>query len=488
MGQPPDAIDPDDLDALNKQLLEFAREDVNAFAIEVMRDEMTGAALDNAPVHASWHKLADENDRLLIWSAVEHGKTTQMSVIRPLWELGRNPGLRIAIVSNTVTQATKIMRPIRSYIERSAELHKVFPELRPSKDLWTNSAIIVERPYVSKDPSIQALGVHGNITGARIDLLILDDVLDFENTRTAESRADLWDWYMSALAGRLTKDARVLCVGTAYHPDDFMHRFAKLIGPARAVRYPVMDPETGAPRWPERWPMERIAKKREELTPIEFARQLLCVARDDADARFKKEWLDRCLMRGSGKVMNAYGLSALPPGVKTYTGVDLAVQVKDGADFTCLFTIAIHPNQDREVLNIEAGKWSGPEIVGRIVDTHKRFFSICIVENNAAQDFIVQFAQARNVPIRPFTTGRNKAHPEFGIESIAAEMAAARWIIPSHQGFPQHPEVQNWVQEMLYYTPSHHTGDRLMASWFAREGARLGSIKVEGGSLNIMAR
>lgn len=468
--------------------MQEARRDVHAFAGAVMRDEMTGALLENADLHNTWHQLADQHDRLLIWSAVEHGKTTQMSVLRPLWELGKDTSLRICIVSNTHGQAVKIMRPIKSMIERSPHLRAVFPDLKPSKDLWTNSSIIVERPFVSKDPSIQALGVHGNITGARIDLLILDDILDYENTKSHEGREDLWNWYHSALGGRLTKRARVLCVGTAYHPDDFMHRFAKMIGPERAKRYPVLDPVTNQPRWPERWPSDRIEAKRKEMVPIEFARQLLCVARDDADARFKKEWIDRCLMNGAGKTL-VYGMNSLPQGFKTYTGVDLAVQQKDSSDSTCLFTIAVHPNGNREVLNIEAGKWSGPEIVSRIIEAHKRYLSICIVENNAAQDFIVQFARGQfAVPIRPFTTGRNKAHPEFGVESIAAEMAGGKWIIPSKDGFPNHPEVQNWIQELLYYQPSTHTGDRLMASWFAREGARLGAIKVETGNINTMAR
>jgi hypothetical protein len=261
-----------------------------------------------------------------------------------------------------------------------------------------------------------------------------------------------------------------------------------MIGPERSKRYPVLDPETHLSRWPERWSLERIEAKRLDTTPIEFARQFLCVARDDAEARFKKEWIDRCLMRGNGKTL-CYGMNQLPPGFKTYTGIDLAVQQKDKSDSTCLFSIAVHPNGDREVLNIETGKWAGPEIVSRIIDAHKRYLSICIVENNSAQDFIIQFARGQfAVPIRPFTTGRNKAHPEFGVESLAAEMAGGKWIIPSQNGFPVNPEVQSWIQEMLYYQPSNHTGDRLMASWFSREGARLGSIKVETGNMNILAR
>ncbi len=51
-----------------------------------------------------------------------------------------------------------------------------------------------------------------------------------------------------------------------------------------------------------------------------------------------------------------------------------------------------------------------------------------------------------------------------------------------------HPEVDAWVNEMLYYDPRSHTGDRLMASWFAREAARQGTIRAEVGYLPTMRR
>ena len=54
----------------------------------------------------------------------------------------------------------------------------------------------------------------------------------------------------------------------------------------KAVRYPVLDDATGAPRWPERWPMARIESKRVEIGPLEFGRQIMCVARDDAESAF----------------------------------------------------------------------------------------------------------------------------------------------------------------------------------------------------------
>lgn len=472
---------------LYQELLDAARVDIDAFVTHVMRDEKNGLPLKQSDLHVTWHGLAEEHDRLLLWSAIEHGKTTQMSIARPLFLLGQDPTLRIAIVSNTAGQAEKLLRAIKRYIETSTELHEVFPDLKPGNEQWTSRAITVQRPTVSKDPSIQTLGIHGNILGSRVDYLILDDLLDTENTRTAKGREDCFLWVQASCLGRLTEKGRVLCVGTAFHPDDTLHRLAKLPG-FRAFRYPVLD-DAGAPRWPSRWSLERIQKTRETLGPLEFARQLLCVARSDEESRFKKEWIDACLHRGAGKQL-VHGMERLPGKWKAYTGVDLAVQQKDASDSSCLFTIAFNPeNGDKEVLNIEAGKWTGPEIVNRIIDTHRRYLSIMVVENNAAQDFIIQFARGQfAVPIRPFTTGRNKAHPEFGVEGLAAEMAARKWVIPSQHGQPSHPEIFKWIQEMLFYAPSEHTGDRLMASWFAREGCRLGMQRAEAGHFDVMSR
>ena len=74
--------------------------------------------------------------------------------------------------------------------------------------------------------------------------------------------------------------------------------------------------------------------------------------------------------------------------------------------------------------------------------------------------------------------------PAFGIESLAAEMANGKWIIPSLDGLPLTPEVSALIDEMLFYSPDKHTGDHLMAAWFAREGARMGAQTVEFGRVN----
>jgi hypothetical protein len=59
------------------------------------------------------------------------------------------------------------------------------------------------------------------------------------------------------------------------------------------------------------------------------------------------------------------------------------------------------------------------------------------------------------------------------VESLAAEMAAGKWLIPCQPGsLRPNRVISKWITEMLDYQPGAHTGDLLMSSWIARELAR----------------
>ena len=495
---------------------QIARRDPNTFCRFVLRDEETGKPVHQAPVHQRWHELAAKHDRLLLWSAVEHGKTSQLAVGRTLWELGRDPSLRFVIASGTHKMAVKISATIARYIEKSLELHEVFPGLVKTTDTtapWRADALTVERPGLgAKDPSIQVTGPGGNILGSRVDRFVFDDLLNLENTRTQSGRDDTYAWVKYVL-GRLSPRGKVIFNGNALHPDDAMHRLRKE-GSFACYSFPAVDSD-GKVAWPEKWTPDVFERKRIDLGPHEYARLVMCRPRDASESRFKREWIDGCMARGFG-IKPTTALERLPPGYSTYTGVDLGARLHDKADLTVFFTMLLHPNGDREVLNIESGRFDGPEIVRRLVDIHRRYDSIVIVESNAAQQFVVDFtAQHSAVPVRSFnTTGANKHNQEFGLESMATELANGKWIIPClPDGSPQEQaavmavarlersgelqrglrvdkEIQAWCDEMVAYDPSAHTGDRLMASWIAREGSR-GKGKVARAAvrrIDLMSR
>lgn len=468
----------------------LARHDPAAFCALVLRDESTGKPIKLAPYHAEWHELTERHRRVVFASHYDAGKTQQLSIGRTLFRLGRNPRRRIGIGSITDgpgSTSTKIATAIRRYIEEPGPIHDVFPELRPG-DPWRDDAFSVKRPGVQKDYSVESIGLHGHFQGARFDDLTLDDMQDELNTATEHQRKFVLKRIQADFIGRLepSADSSVVLMGQLFHPQDTMHQFAAKKGWV-FKRYGIFD-EQGNSRWPEKWTPEAIDQARIDMGPIEFPRKMLCQVRADDTARFKEEWLQTAFARGNGKDLT-YALRVTPNGYFVYCGVDLGVQEKAGADLTVLTVIIVHPDGTREILWIESGRWFGPEILRRMADIERRFQCIFEVENNAGQDYLLQFNREYSaLPARAFTTGRNKAHPEFGIEGLATEFSNGKWIIPNKAGV-FHPEVQELVNGILSFTPKEHTSDHLMSLWLARESARKGQPAVaEQGSLGLRRR
>jgi hypothetical protein len=465
-----------------------ARHDVNAFIEYVMKDEETGALLRQADLHRTWHALLDRHSRLICWASIASGKTQSISIGRTLFELGRDPSLRVVIASNAEKQAEKIVRSIAQYIERSAELHEVFPNLRPSTP-WNQSMLTVERSGIAKDPSVQATSIHGNILGARTDLLILDDVLDYENCRTPLQREDLIGWVHNALLGRLSAKGRVVVIGVAQNKEDLMHVLA-----ARplwqAYRFAVED-RFGNPRWPERWPIERIEKMRATLSPSEGWRQLDCAARSDEHAVIQEAWIEVALRNGemATPLQVHQGESCLlnvPKPWRTVVGVDLAFSQKAHANLSAVVCVLVHPQGLREILCVEAGRWHGPVLMQRILSMHKRFASSGIViEANAGQILLGQWLKSvdEQLPLIPYTTGAGQKSLQAKIEQLAGEMAHGQWSIPSIGGRARDYETGLLVRDLLSYSPKDHVPDRVSALCMTMVGIEQGERKVQFGRI-----
>lgn len=462
-------------------LAQAARQDPAVFCQFVLRNEETGRPIRLSSMHIDWHDVLSSHARVVIWSHTEAGKTQQISVGRILYEIGKNPNIRILIVSDTGERAKKIVKSIKGYIESSPEFRAVFPEVVPDKStttgLWRSDSFNVKRTTLAKDPTVQVVGFEGSILGARADLILIDDYLTPETTYSDHMREKGHAWLKGVIEGRRTKDGRLWFIGNAWHHDDAMHRYAKERR-TTSRRYPVRDPVTGESSWPEMWSQERIDAELENRGPIEGPRTLLCKTVSDEDRRFKEGYILAALRRGDGHQLY-HSLETVPQGWIVVTGVDLGVSKKDAGGETSLCTVACETKTGRRrMIGLEAGRWGGPEIVERIIDVQHRYNSIVYVESNAAQMYIKQFVNKESaVPIKALFTGANKADPAFGLESIATEMSQGKWELPNQGGILEgimDREVMKLISEMLAYDPKKHTGDRLMSMWFAREGIRKG--------------
>lgn len=403
-----------------------ARESLPNFFEYVMRDPFTRARLKCMSHQRVLFDFVEHHDRAVIVMPAGASKTFCMSTIT-MRMLGEDPTARGAIVSSTQEQAMKPVKVTSDYIDQSAALRRVYPRLRPSVrrgDKWTQTAITVDRPPGIPDPSLIALGVGGSILGARLNWIVVDDILDFENTYTEEARKKTYEWFDNSVLSRLDpRGARIVVCNTPWHPKDLVHMLEQLGWPT--LRMDIMggvqvqddlqwmregrepwghsalrpatrhasetyyrlrahdpDPDNKVPLWPERFSFDHIEKKlRHDHLPIVFNRMFMCITRDDDTALCKQEYIDVCcrLAREAGHRQMLLHYDGTNP---TFTGVDLAFGVGSGHDETAFFTFEVLENGQRRILDIEIGQWPGPEIMKKLFVKQKAFNSVVRVESN----------------------------------------------------------------------------------------------------------
>jgi len=408
-----------------------------------------------------WVKALQEHKRLVIFSPVEHGKSTIMSLLYPLWRLGLNPELRIVIISDTDRQAMKYLYAIKQKIMYCQKLKSFFPRLRPIESggkIWSSRSIIVERESLSeREPSIQAIGCRGAILGARLDLVIADDVLNDKNTSTREWIEKIKRWWNSIVISRLTKESQVVFIGNAWDYTDLAHTLA------RSGSYHVINQQAikdGKPIFPQVWSLERLAQRKRELQDErEYRRQFFNIP-PTSDVFISKEIINSYLDEG-------IKIGECEKGMGCYVGVDLSGG--GSRDCTCIFVIAKDGNKIR-VVDIKAGKWSINEIIDKVMLVQTIYEPRAIfIESNVGQSYVVQLLNERDIEAVPFHTSSNKNDRKIGVDSVIREISEGRWKIPSGES---NDEINQWINEILRYDGRSHVGDRLMASWIARQAMR----------------
>src|SRR5262245_1723629 len=123
-----------------------------------------GRPLRQAPVHRDLQAFLGEHRRALVELPRDHGKSVQ-DCLRLLWELGRDPALRVKVVCASDALAAERSRFLRDAVATNPRLHLVFPHLRPARP-WTAARFSVERPAEAIGPSVAALGVGAASTGS----------------------------------------------------------------------------------------------------------------------------------------------------------------------------------------------------------------------------------------------------------------------------------------------------------------------------------
>ncbi len=292
--------------------------------------------------HQRWYRAFATHRRLLFEAPRSHGKSISAGRVFVGHAIVTNRNVRVLLVGKTKGAAAKTARLVRTDLEENPRIARDWqaPEaggpFRGRRLSWTDSMFYVRRAIPLRDPTVEAVGVGGAITGGRFDLIVVDDPVDDENVHTRARREKLRAWFYGTVLPLLDDHGRIVVIGTrknaadlyaALEADDtfaFVKDGAFVDGLAsidlsRVQWVERLDEVTGrrvvvdaiydgpAPRvlWPEKWTVAKLLVILRSAGTLLFQREYQNEIVDDGSSPFRIAWLDRARSREETETRHA---------------------------------------------------------------------------------------------------------------------------------------------------------------------------------------
>lgn len=353
--------------------------------------------------HREWFDIQNNNKKTLILAPRGHAKSTVCDIAYVIEKVTEDPNIRILIVSNTDSQAQLFLNEIKMHFEKNERFRKIYGNW-VGKKKWTQNEIVVNRvEKIQKEATVTALGVGGALTGRHFDIILADDILDFENTRTEIQRNKVAMWVGMTLIPLLEPGGEIHWLGTRYHNQDYYQKLLDSgITTNMGTQRALLPGEK--PLWPEKFSRETLKSIEKDLGPSIFNAQYQNDASLMEGKIFKREWFKY--------------IEQVPSGLSMYQTTDLAISKKDGADFFAVLTFGVDKDKNVFVMDLERGRYSFHEQLIAIERNCIRWNPVRVsVEKVAFQEALSQeLMRTTAVPVRELTRVTDKTMRAYMIQ------------------------------------------------------------------------
>lgn len=447
-----------------------------------------------------------------------NAKSMTVSVDYVTWRICMDPNIRVLIVSKTKELAKDFLYAIKQRLthQQFIELQRAYapPEgFEKEASQWSMDAILLKRSEAfEKDPTVQALGIGGQIYGSRADLIILDDCVTLSNVNEYEKQIR---WLQQEVINRPQPGDRIMVLGTRVDSVDLYRelrnadRYPDGESPWTYLAMPAVlefgeDPADWVTLWPKsdrpwkskdhepdaeglfpRWDGHHLRTMRGRLDPKTWA---MVYQQEDvqSDSVFAPDLVRAAVngMRGCGPlVAGAPGYPATVDGMYTICSMDPAMS---GDTFTIAYT-GDRATKKRYVLDASRMTAPTPQRIREIIRTWTERYrpSVWVIEKNAFQLFLTQdeeinqYLASKGIRLVQHYTGANKMDAEFGVASMAPLFGSHDHAgQPLRNGLLELPRTEAegmkaLVEQLITWAPGMRgKQDGPMAMWFAETQMR----------------
>ena len=384
--------------------------------------------------HKEWFDMSENNNKTCIIASRDHGKSVFYRVYL-LWKMAYNPGTEVLFFSHSQHQSIDHMAKMNELIETIPALQHLKPKRGWAKQKFK---------FTNKS-SITAMSVGKAVRGAHPQIVVLDDILSSEAQTQLKHVSQ---WFYTALLPVLHHTAQLCIVGTPFSYTDLYSELKKLES-YKVGEYPAINEQTGEPLFPERWSLEALNARRNDMTSIAFTREYLCKPIASDASLFPEEVLNK--VKDEELSLSYYPHDG--EAYNYYIGWDPAISADRRADYTCMMVIAVDENKNKHIIHTHHEKGMDfSSQIDKIIELNARFNPVIIEleTNNFAMAFNQVLNEISDLPIKPFNMSRMKK--EALIHTLQLQFEQGKLSIPYKDEGGTKRLMNNLLTELSTFT------------------------------------
>ena len=273
-----------------------------------------------------------EDEPVFLAAPREHAKSTIVSFATPLQDICLERKRFIVIISDTEDLAADFNVFIQLELEENERIRTDFGDLKgrqwKAEDFTTKNGI-----------RVKARGRGQRLRGLRNrqyrpDRVIIDDLENDKNVRNPKLVKETVSWILTTVMGSLERNFSMTMIGTVLARNSVLTWFVNAVDdggrPLYLSRVYRAIQEDGTPLWPDKWPLERLEKKRRQIGTINFNQEFMNDPRDD-EGMFREDWIRLYRTEEiAGRRLRIY--TYLDPSMENGASNDYKAMITLGAD------------------------------------------------------------------------------------------------------------------------------------------------------------
>jgi hypothetical protein len=439
--------------------------------------------------HKRWAEWIEDDERSVLLCPRGHGKST-LVIDWLIWQIAKDRTVRILIVSESSKLATRWVRQIKAILTRNVELTQYFGTFKPFKpEKWTENELIVEGADPEQPHStLASYGSTAALYGLRADIIICDDIVGDENSRTDEQREKLRDTFFNAIEHILDfvngGSPKMVTIGTRKHSFDLYNTLIKGEGFTVHTEKAVLSWEdNGKILCPELFNkvggISHFRKQRDKVGLRRFNREFQNTAFDDRDIIIPGDAFD------DGKNLDfsrSYGDKY--PSWYVVVCADPGTSEKDRGTFSAtVIGYSEDAPLERYLIDWFEGVMPSEDQPKFLCSLYMKYGAGAMkIESNACQKYLMDSVH-REAELGGVYNGivwprfRPNVHPHFtsftrlndkkaGLETVGHAFDMGRWRLPANHD-EDITRTEDLIEKLSGYTyVEHKKAHVLMTLWF----------------------